>query len=121
MNTNKMTQFNPGDMARYPTMLDQLRGERNVNGGRNIMQQILFNAISDGNPLLTPIVNTVRDPNLLRKILGDNVIDVLESLIPPKKMEMGQFDLSKNTDLQRKFIDSRNYYFPFTPTDSLKK
>ena len=53
MNINQPTQFNPGDTAYTNTVLDNIMGEQNVNGGRNILQELLFNPVGD-HPLYSP-------------------------------------------------------------------
>ena len=58
MNINKPTQFGPGDTAYTNTVLDNIRGEQNVNGGRNILQELLFNPV-DSHPIYSPMMQGI--------------------------------------------------------------
>ena len=116
MNMNKMTQFNPGDTAYTNTVLDNIKGERNVNGGRNILQELLFSPV-----IAESYEQYIKNPvvvDFLRKTFGDDVIDAIGSrFAKPSQIPMGMFDMSKDTDLQQRFLKSQKYY---NPVDTLK-
>ena len=115
MNINQPTQFNPGDTAYTNTVLDTIRGEPNVNGGRNILQELLFS------PWIAEGWKDFKKPwlvDLMRSALGEDAVEAIGNwVVPPTKIEQGFYDMSKNPELQQRYLESRRYY---TPKDILK-
>lgn len=100
MNINQPTQFNPGDTAYTNTVLDDIRGERNVNGGRNILQELLFSPwIAEGwQSFKKPFV-----ADYLRELMG----------IPSPMKDIGSDyykDLSTDTAKQQELLKQLEYY-----------
>ena len=110
MNINQPTQFNPGETAYTNTVLDNIKGEPNVNGGRNILQELLFS------PWMAEGWKDFKKPwlvDLMRSALGEHFVEAVGNwTVPPTRIEQGQYDTSKDTDLQQRYLKSRRYYAP---------
>ncbi len=88
MNINQPTQFNPGETAYTNTVLDNIKGEPNVNGGRNILQELLFS------PWMAEGWKDFKKPwlvDLMRSALGENIVGSIENwAVPPKEKQKGE-------------------------------
>ena len=112
---NKPTQFGPGDTAYTNTVLDNIMGEQNVNGGRNILQELLFNPVGD-HPLYSPAMKGVeafKKPwlnDMIAPHINPGLIELLGKMFAsPQDTTIGQgdFDLSKDTELQQMYLNQR--------------
>ena len=108
MYLNQQPQFNPGDTAYTNTVLDTIRGEQNVNGGRNILQELLFNPV-DSHPIYSPMMQGMESfkkpfiADFLRELLG----------IPtPQQHSLGSEyydDLNTNPNKQQELLRQQRY------------
>ena len=112
---NKPTQFGPGDTAYTNTVLDNIMGEQNVNGGRNILQELLFNPVGD-HPLYSPVMKGMEEfkkpwlNDMIAPHINPGLIELLGKMFAsPQDTTIGQgdFDLSKDTELQQMYLNQR--------------
>ena len=108
MNINKPTQFGPGDTAYTNTPLENMRGEKYVNGGRNILQQLLFNTVED-HPIYSLIMEGME---LFKKPVVADFLRELLGIPTPQQHSLGSEyydDLNINTDKQQELLRQQRY------------
>ena len=109
MNINKPTQFNPGDTAYTNTVLDDIMGEQNVNGGRNILQELLFNPVDD-HPIYSPAMKGMEA--FKKPFIADFLRNMLGIPTPQQHSIDSEYydDLNTNTDKQQELLRQQRYY-----------